>query len=145
MKTRTLLLLAVSCGLVILVAGTIQLLRVSGQTTPSAPVARGVEARAGDARITLLDVAEDRGAITATLLVGGVDDPNGVAGFTMVAPGAVRAPTGGTCRQFTVAAQRCTLMFDNAGLSGTTRQLLWRRAGEQVRWVLVADAAVATS
>ena len=139
MKTRTLLLLAVTCGLAILVAGTVQLLRLSKDDTP-APTAIGVEATAGDARATLLDVDTTATTLTVRMRLGGVDDPAGLDGFTMVYAGAGRKPMGGTCHGLTVEAQECTLVFDNTGITGTSRLLLLRRAGDQVRWVLISDA-----
>lgn len=138
-KTRTLLLLAVTCGLAILIAGTLQLLRLSGEDTP-APTRLGVEARAGDVRATLLAVDATPATLTVRVRLRGVDDPAGLDGFTMVYAGAGRKPTGGTCRGLTVAPQECTLVFDNAAINGTSRLLLLRRAGDQVRWVLVSDA-----
>jgi hypothetical protein len=138
-KTRTLLLLAVTCGLAILVAGTVQLLRVADQTSSSALLAPGATGRAGDARVVLVAVQADPATVTATIDVAGVDDATGVAGFTMVAPEEPRPVTGGTCRALTVSPQRCTLVFDNTGLRSATRQLLLRRAGEQLRWLLVDD------
>lgn len=140
MKTRTLLLLAVTCGLAILVAGTVQLLRLSTHDSP-APTPIGVEVTAGDARATLLDVDATSAELTVRMRLRGVDDPAGLGGFTMVFAGAGRQPVGGTCRGLTVEPQECTLVFDNAGIPGTSRLLLLRRAGDQVRWVLVSDAA----
>jgi hypothetical protein len=142
-KTRTLLLLAVTCGLAILVAGTLQLLRVADQTSSSALLAPGSTGKAGDARVVLVAVQADAATVTATIDVSGVDDAAGIAGFTMVAPEEPRAVTGGTCRALTVAPQRCTLVFDNSGLRSATRQLLLRRAGEQLRWLLVDDDGTA--
>jgi hypothetical protein len=55
----------------------------------------------------------------------------------MVSAGTRRKVAGGTCHTLTVAAQRCTLVFDNTGLKGASRQLLLDRAGQQLRWVLV--------
>ncbi len=130
-------MLAVTCGLVILVAGTIQLLRVADQTTGSPPVAAGATAKAGDASVTLLGVQFDTATLTAMVRIGGVDDPQGINGFTMVSAGSSRKVSGGTCQALTVAAQQCTLVFANSGLKGTPRQLLFGRAGVQLRWVLV--------
>ena len=52
MRTRTLLLLAVTCGLAILVAGTVQLLRLAGQETETI-LAVG---DAGTARVRLVNL-----------------------------------------------------------------------------------------
>ncbi|MEO5723017.1 MAG: hypothetical protein ABIQ39_02785 [Ilumatobacteraceae bacterium] len=139
MKTRTLLLLAVSCGLVILIAGGIQLLRVSGQTNSTTTLAVDQQGSAGDVSVTLLGVHDDTTTIRATMQLAGVADPAGTQGFTLVAPDSVVAPdptAPGACQAITVAAQTCDLVFPVAGLKGDVRQLLFHRAEDQLRWCL---------
>ncbi len=72
--------------------------------------------------------------------VGGIDDPNGLAGFTLVGPGKVVAVSSSTCDGITVASADCALTFATGGMSGTARQLIFRRADEQLRWVLAQGA-----
>ena len=111
MRTRTLLLLAVVCGLAILVAGGIHLLRISG----------GESADADD------------------LAIGGVDDPTGTDGFTLVVSGDVLrplAPGDGDCAGITVETATCDLRFDTSDVEGHTRILLLRRGEDQRRWAL---------
>ena len=55
----------------------------------------------------------------------------------MVAAGTTRKASGGTCQGFTTTTTQCTLTFDNAGLKGTTRLLLFARADDHLRWTLV--------
>ena len=57
MKTRTLLLLSVGCGLAILVAGMVLVLQLAGQPAPAAPLAIGATGQAGDLVVTVRDVA----------------------------------------------------------------------------------------
>jgi len=135
-KTRTLLLLAVTCGIAILVAGTVQLLRVADQKTSTVEVDAGEVGKAGDATVVLDDITVDDGHVVATLTIGGVDDAKGLAGFTMVAAGTTRDVRGGTCTGFTESAQQCTIEFDNTNLKGSTRLLLFNRAGDKLRWTL---------
>ena len=143
MRTRTLLLLAVSCGLAILLAGGIQLFRLSNQQTPTPPLAVGATGVAGDARVTVKNVDATQATLVITVTLGGVDDPEGLDGFSLVAPNTRIAPTpaagniGGACTGFTVAEVTCTLSFPTDGLTGTDRQLLLIRAEDQVRWKLV--------
>ena len=89
MKTRTLLLLALGCGLAILLAGGVLLVKLAGQDDPEPPVALGVESSIGDMRVTVLSAAEQPTADTLTveLVLGGVDDPDGAAGFELIASG----------------------------------------------------------
>jgi len=135
-KTRTLLLLAVTCGIAILVAGTVQLLRVADQKSSTVQVDAGQVGTAGDATVVLDDVAVDDGHLVATVTIGGVDDADGLAGFTMVAAGTTRDVGGGTCTGFTESPQQCTIEFDNTDLKGSTRLLLFSRAGDHLRWTL---------
>lgn len=137
MRTRTLLLLAVVCGVAILLAGTIQLLRIAGQDDPEPPLRVGDRGQAGDAVVVVEAIEEGDAAVTVTITVSGVDDADGVEGFVLRAPNKFVAPgEGTTCEAFTVAAQTCDLVFPAGGLSGTDRQLVLQRAEESVRWVL---------
>ena len=154
MRTRTLLLLAVSCGLVILVAGTIQLLRISNQKTTAA-LAVGDTGTAGDAVVTVDAISERDGLMVVSVTLSGVDDPDGLDGFTLVGVDAVSKPANGTagdttpddttaddttadeCTGFTVAPVECTLTFVTDGFITSQRQLLFLRAEERVRWNLV--------
>ncbi len=142
MRTRTLLLLAVSCGLAILLAGGIQLLRLSNQEQPTPPLAVGATGSAGDATVTVEDVDTTDSVMVVTVTLGGVDDPEGLDGFSLVAPNTRIGPTvddgvDTACIGFTVAEVTCTLSFPTNGLTGTDRQLLLIRAEDQVRWKLV--------
>jgi hypothetical protein len=140
MRTRTLLLLAVTCGLAILVAGTVQLLRLAGQET--APVlAIGQRGAAGDAKVLVVDPIDERdGVATVTVTLSGVDDPAGLDGFTLVGPGRAERPNQrgeSACEGFTVAPVTCTLTFPTAAMEGNDRVLVFHRAAETVRWKLV--------
>jgi hypothetical protein len=138
MRTRTLLLLAIGCGLAILLAGGIQLLRIANQRpTPSLGV--GDTGTAGDVEVVVESFRADEQFAVATVTLSGVDDPEGLSGFRLVAPGDTveYVPAESTCDGITVAEVTCTLAFPAAELAGSDRQLVFRRAGEQVRWVLV--------
>ena len=146
MKTRTLLILAVSCGLVILIAGGIQLLRLANQDEPDPPLSLGDSAQLGDAVVSVESYEVTDQAIVVTVTLSGVDDPDGVDGFTLIAPGkAVSAePELGTneamdlppCSGFTTEPVTCLLWFYAVDLEGSDRQLLFQRAAESVRWRL---------
>ena len=101
MKTRTLLLLAVVCGMAILVAGTVQLLRVAGQKNTTTLVRIGETGRAGDATVVVDGVDVQPDAVTVTVTLGGVDDADGLDGFTMVAAGSTARSTAAPATAFT--------------------------------------------
>lgn len=138
-RTRTLLLLAVVCGLAILVAGGIQLLRVANQDEPPRAVLVGELVRIGDMQVTVTGAEERDGRMLVDVEIGGVDDPDGADGFTLTTSrGVVTAdPSAGNhCGATTVDPQPCTLSFHLGGDAGTSRVLVYRRGEEQVRWDL---------
>ena len=140
MRTRTLLLLAIGCGLVILLAGGIQLLRVGGQQQTAKLLKAGEPGRAGDVTVELVSSSLRDDSVVAVVRIGGVDDPHGLDGFTLVGPGKVLAVTSSDCTGIAVAPVDCALTFTTIGMKGTSRQLIFHRADAQLRWVLAQGA-----
>jgi hypothetical protein len=139
MRTRTLLLLAVACGLAVLLAGGIQLLRLANQTRATPVLKVDQPGAAGDAHVTIVAVAAAGDPLVVTVTLSGVDDPQGVKGFSLVVPGKLIAPVAGpgACAAFTAAPTTCTLNFPLAGVTGTDRFLRFDRAAQRVLWRLV--------
>jgi hypothetical protein len=139
-RTRTLLLLAVGCGLVILVAGVIQLLRIAGQDDPPEAAPIGAPVRVGDLTVTVERFEETDEQAVVSVELGGVDDPDGTDDFRLVVPGESLRPVAGddpdACAGTTVEPQNCTLTFDLTSSEGSSRVLLYRRGDERVRWEL---------
>ncbi|MGZ4700904.1 MAG: hypothetical protein ACXV98_06810 [Ilumatobacteraceae bacterium] len=138
MRTRTLLLLAIGCGLAILLAGGIQLLRVGGHQQTTKLLGLGQPGKAGDVTVELVSSSVQGTSLIAAVRVGGIDDPNGLAGFTLVGPGKVLSVTSSTCAGITTRQADCSLTFDTSAMAGTSRQLIFHRADQQLRWVLGA-------
>ena len=136
MRTRTLLLLAIGCGLAILLAGGIQLLRLGGQQQSAKLLSTGQPGKAGDVTVELVSSSVGASQVVVAVRIGGIDDPNGFGGFTLVGPGKVMSVTSSTCDGIAAATVDCSLTFDTAALLGTSRQLIFHRADEQLRWVL---------
>ena len=142
MKTRTLLLLALGCGVAILLAGGVLLVQLSNREDADAPVPLGEEQRVGDVRVAVESATEDRGVLEVVVRVGGVDDPDGLAGFRMIAAARpVLRLTAGQgdpppCDGIRVEPVECRLAFDVDGADGDSRVLLFGRGDEQVRWSL---------
>lgn len=139
MKTRTLLLLSVGCGLAILVAGMVLVLQLAGQPAPAAPLAIGATGQAGDLVVTVRDVAVVDGVMDVAIEWSGPADPDAVSDFVLVAPEAVVRPSvagEGGCPSPAAEPVECTLSFGVADLTGTARQLVLERGGEKVRWSL---------
>ena len=110
-RTRTLLLLAVACGLVILAAGVVQLLRIAGQDEPTPAARIGEQVQIGDLAVTVEDFVEDDGRAVVELELGGVDDPDGTDEFRLVVPGdSLRRPVDDECAGDDRASQRRLLV-----------------------------------
>lgn len=141
MRTRTLLLLAVTCGLAILLAGGIQLLRLANQEPPAAPLSIGGTGSAGDAVVKVIAAETVGDTFVVTVDLSGVDDAGGLDGFTLVGVDQVVKPLPASgddaCSGFTVEHVECTMAFPDDGFPTTDRQLLFERAEDRVRWKLV--------
>src|SRR5262245_18360297 len=95
MKTRTLLLLALACGVLIMAAGAVFLVQLSRQADAAPPVPLGEATQVGDMEV-VVDGAEEHGdVLDVTLTIGGVDDPDGASGFRLIASGHAAAPLAG--------------------------------------------------
>ncbi len=141
MRTRTLLLLAVVCGLAILVAGVVQLLRVANQEEVQS-AAIGETARIGDMEVVVNEVSERGGSVLVDIELGGVEDSDGADGFSLVvSSGALVAdPTAGNhCGATTTRVEPCTLAFRLDPDSGSSRVLVYRRGDQQVSWDLASS------
>jgi hypothetical protein len=144
-RTRTLLLLAVACGLLILVAGVVQLLRIAGQEENAEFSPVGDTVQVGDLEVVVDTYDESGDTARVGVRLGGVDDPDGAADFRLVVPGAdqpLRPEAGGAqaCGAVTVAAAACQLTFDVGEAPGGVRVLRVERGDDSATWELT-DAA----
>jgi hypothetical protein len=138
-RTRTLLILAVVCGLTILVAGVVQLLRVANQDDPPRAVEIGQTVRVGDMAVIVDGVSERDGRVLVDVEIGGVEDPDGADGFTLTTPGGLVEPdptAGNHCGPTTSRPEPCTLAFRIGDDAGSSRVLVYQRGDERVRWAL---------
>ena len=143
MRTRTLLILAVCCGLAILLAGSIQFFRLAGgdDEVPD-DLAIGAAASAGDLDATVVAATEQDGLLRVTVELAGVDDPDGLTNFRLIVGDDVLAPLtsaqagDGACAGFTEDTQTCDLVFGTAQVENDIRVLLLQRGEDKVRWDL---------
>lgn len=140
MKTRTLLLLALACGLAIMLAGAVFLFQLAGQDDVSEAVPIGEAVEVGDLTVEVEAADESGGILRVGIRVAGVDDPDGAAGFRLIASGRPIAPTDtdapDACAATTVAEIVCVVRFDVSSADGSSRVLFYERGEEQARWVL---------
>lgn len=143
MKTRTLLLLALVCGLAIMLAGAVFLFQLTGEADIEAPIALGESAQVGDMTVIVEDASESGGVLDVSVVIGGVADSNAVDGFRLIASGRPLSPdhsdsAGGAdrCGATTDTPQRCVVRFDVSGADGRSRVLFFDRGDDLARWVL---------
>ena len=140
MKTRTLLLLALACGVAIMAAGAVLLVQLSRQADAAPPVPIGVATEVGDMRVVVDEAVERDGVLDVTVTIGGVDDADGASGFRLIASGRAAEPEAtpatGRCTETTIDQQRCTIRFDVSGAGGESRVLFYERGDDRARWVL---------
>ncbi len=140
MKTRTLLLLALGCGLAIMLAGAVFLVQLTTQDDVAEPVPIGEQVEVGDMSVTVLGAVETGDALDVSIRIGGVDDSDGATGFRLIASGRPltpdRAARGGLCGATTSVEQECLVRFDVSTADGNSRVLFYERGDEQARWVL---------
>lgn len=140
MKTRTLLLLALACGLAIMLAGAVFLFQLAGQDDVAEAVPIGESVEVGDLTIEVEAADESNGVLSVGIRLSGVDDPDGAAGFRLIASGRPIVPTDtdapDACLATTVEETVCVVRFDVSVADGSSRVLFYERGEEQARWVL---------
>ena len=149
MRTRTLLLLAAACGLVILLAGGLKLFQVATDPDEVEALAWGRETVIGDMTVAVDaidagstgdDTLDDTLDITVvTVRLGGVAGADALAGWRLWADGATpRRPLESdertTCDTLDVPAvgtASCDIAFESVA---TVQGVIYVRAGEQRQW-----------
>jgi hypothetical protein len=137
MKTRTLLLLSVGVGLMILLAGGVLLLQLANESAAVEPAEVGEAVEVGDVDVVVLG-AQEGATFAVDVELGGVDDD--LSGFSLATGDRRLQPlttdAEGRCTEITVAEQRCRIEFDVSAADGSNRVLVLRRGDEQRNWVL---------
>ncbi|MCU1399369.1 MAG: hypothetical protein JWN62_2478 [Acidimicrobiales bacterium] len=141
-KTRTLLLLAVGCGLVILVAGGIKLLFIADDKVPP-HLAVGQSATVGEMVVRVASVNRTGDQTIVDITISGVDDTDGATTFFYgvgaakelrpVVPEDRAVPECGATRA--AAVTTCALAFDTSVAAGVLR---YERGGEKAFWDIVS-------
>lgn len=139
MKTRTLLLWSVACGLLILVAGGFKLLQVATDRTEVPVFAVGESSRIGDMNVRVESITTDANGTRATVAMSGVSGELAVEGWRLLGDGEVVEPYttvgDGVCDARTVvegaAETVCIVRFPSVE---TVQAVAYTRAGEQRQW-----------
>ena len=138
MSTRKLILWALICGVLILIAGTAKLFQTSQKPVEVQLLALGDSVTLGDmtVSVTALRDAADRTLVDVTMV--GVAEAQAMDGWKLLAAGEVSDPvmlpvSAGTECTLTKLAETltCTVAFP---VSEGTRTVAYIRAGEQRQW-----------
>jgi len=135
-KTRNLLLLALGCGLAIMLAGAVFFFQLATQDTVDPPVAVGEAVEVGDMAVTVIDADESAGRLVVTIEIGGTVDDDPADEFRLIASARPVPVSASDCLRSGSEIQVCTVTFDVGDADGSSRQLFYERGDEQARWIL---------
>lgn len=138
MKTRNLLLLALGCGLAIMLAGAVFFFQLATQEEAAPPVPLGDAVEVGDMTVTVDDVAESGGVLRVEITIGGTTDDDPTDEFRLIASARPVSLASTTCGPSGATASSCTIEFDVSDIDGVSRVLFYERGDEQARWVLAS-------
>ncbi len=137
MKTRTLLLMALVCGLAIMLAGAVFFVQLARQDDPDVPLAVGASAVVGDMTVSVDDSIETDGDLVVTVTLRGAADDAPDDDFRLIASGRPAAVAASTCTAMSGdVAETCTVTFDVSAADGVSRVLFYERGEDQARWTL---------
>ena len=136
MKTRTLLLLALVCGLAIMLAGAVFLVQLTTQDAVAEPVPLGRSVGDGDMTVTVTRSDEVGGRLDVSVNIGGIGDEDPAGDFRLIASGRPVLPSGSDCRPTDTVPQDCVVTFDVSSADGSSRVLFYERGDDRARWVL---------
>ena len=131
MSTRRLILLALVCGLAILLAGGIKLFQVADEDLSVEVLALGQSARVGDMDVTVTRVERRGDATVVAVELGGVETPEGSAGWVMLGDGERHEPTTACGVVPAQGSTRCELTFAEVE---RVQAVAYARGGEQRQW-----------
>lgn len=148
MRTRTLLLLSLGCGLAILLAGVGMFWRLSNQEA-SATATLGVPTQIGDLTVTVVgsaEVADGAASSTSVPVVvevrfEGPPDDEPARNFTLLVDGETLSVDSTDCPALVGDPVDCTVSFAVGADQPGARLLSYRRGEERAVWVLPVNAA----
>jgi hypothetical protein len=138
MSTRKLILWALICGVVILIAGTAKLFQTSQKPVEVQLLALGDSVTLGDMTVSVTALRDTADQTLVDVTMVGVAEAQAMDGWKMLASGEVSDPVmlpvgAGTECTLTKLAETltCTVAFP---VSEGTRTVAYIRAGEQRQW-----------
>lgn len=134
------MLLALGCGVAIMLAGAVFLFQLTHQDELAEPISIGEPTMVGDMSV-VVDTWQEGGVdLFVSVRIGGVEDLDGGSGFRLIASGRPLAPdltdVDGVCGATTIEEQSCVVHFDVSTADGDSRVLFYERGEDRARWVL---------
>ena len=139
-KTRTLLLLSVGCGLLIVLAGGIKLLQVATDRADVPVLELGDEALVGDMTVVVSAIEATTSGVNVSVEMSGVPGAAVLEGWSMLGDGELSDPSAavaeGACDGSTLVpgngeTVRCVLRFPGVEAE---QYVAYQRGGELRRW-----------
>lgn len=131
------MLLALGCGVAIMLAGAVFLFQLASQDELSEPAAIGSSVTVGDMSVRVVDSANDADRVLSVQIeIGGTDDDAPAEDFRMIASGRPAPLVATTCPPTGAQVEQCVVAFDVSAADGSSRVLFYERGDEQARWVL---------
>ena len=134
MSTRKLILTALICGLVVMLAGGIKLYQMATEEAEAIVLALGTSQTLADMTVSVTKVEQAPDATLVTVTMVGVEDAAAAEGWRLLASGVVLPPllSKSTCKTTTSdVVETCVVGFPESTGSVTVAYL---RAGEQSQW-----------
>ena len=131
MSTRKLILLALVCGLVILLAGGIKLVQVATDDAEVTVLAVGDEARVGDMVVRVVAVSLTPTGTGVNVELSGVAVDDAATGWIMLGDGERQEPTNRCAPVTGDSVVQCGLMFPAVE---RVQAIAYARGGEQRQW-----------
>ncbi|MFM8855994.1 MAG: hypothetical protein ACKOI2_02065 [Actinomycetota bacterium] len=148
MKTRTLLLLSVGCGLLILLAGGLKLFQVASDRTEVPVLDLGATAQIGDMSVSVISIADGTDGTRVVVRMAGVAGESVVEDWRLLGDGRVFEPSGaeddsqgdvlepGICGRSSEVPDgeepiECVIRFPSVE---AVQAVAYTRAGEQRQW-----------
>lgn len=134
MSTRKLILTALICGLVVMLAGGIKLYQMATEEAEAIVLALGTSQTLADMTVSVTKVEQAPDATLVTVTMVGVEDAAAAEGWRLLASGVVLSPllSKSTCKTTTSdVVETCVVGFPESTGSVTVAYL---RAGEQSQW-----------
>ena len=131
MSTRKLILLALVCGLVILLAGGVKLLQVATDDAEVTVLTLGEQSLVGDMTVRVDAVERTASATVVRVALQGVAVDEASVGWIMLGDGERREPTSVCGPVTTGRAVECDLEFP---VVDRVQAIAYARGGEQRQW-----------